>query len=758
MKKIFSIKTKILLVVSIIITIVGLITALLVFSRISNVLIKNKEEAIKELTLEQTGESSQYFENSQQFVSLLASRNIIRDYLINPRIDKTEIVQAFDEYQIENPRYLAIYLLNKKGTAIISSDRTFLNKDYSFREYFKGAITGKPITTALLGVTSNQFGYYFSHPVMSSDKKNVLGVVVAKLNNKEIDKIFANSELSKSGTVMLVDSMGVVMYSQKNGRFLNSLGSLADEETKLIKNENRYGINSIKSLGYSEIKKSINEKHEDIKIFKMFDKVDNEEEIIYLNRIERTSFYITVEVNYREIQKEAYLTTVIISLGVMSAAILSLLIISLFTIKILSPLDKISIFTEKINKDNFSERINIKTNDEFEKLSILLNKMLDNIEDLYKNLEKKVEEKTKDLEKFQLAVANASDHIVITDAEGIVIYANLAVERITGFKIKDIIGKKAGSSQLWGGLMSKDVYEKFWNDIKYEKKIFVGEFNNRRANGENYIAEAHVSPILDNKKQVQFFVGIERDVTRAKDVDRMKTEFISLASHQLRTPLSAMKWFTEMLLAGDMGKLNKEQIDAIDNIEQSNERMINLVNSLLNISRIESGRIIIDPKPTNIEDLAKDVIKSLNNKIIEKKIALAISVHPNLPMINLDAKLIREVFTNLLTNAIKYTPNEGEINVFISKKDNYIISQIQDSGYGIPINQQSKIFTKFFRADNAVKHETDGNGLGLYLIKSIIESSQGNIWFISEENKGTTFWFSLPISGMIAKEGQISIN
>ncbi len=360
------------------------------------------------------------------------------------------------------------------------------------------------------------------------------------------------------------------------------------------------------------------------------------------------------------------------------------------------------------------------------------------------------------LQKFETASEQSNEMIVFTDADGIVEWANKSAEVVTGFTVKESIGLKAGL--LWGKLMPLEWYKNLWDTIKIDKKIFIDEVQNHRKNGEKFWSSIVVYPLLNEKGEVTSLVSTQRDVTHEKQVDQMKTEFISLASHQLRTPLSAMKWFIEMLLAGDMGKLSDDQLKAVENIDQSNERMITLVNGLLNISRIESGRIIVEPVLTDITNLTNNILSELKQKIDEKKLEVTFNHQESIGDILLDQSLVRQVILNLLTNSIKYTNNKGNIAILITKENNNLKFSVTDNGLGIPKLEQTKVFQRFFRASNVQRQETDGTGLGLYLAKTIINSSGGEIGFTSTEGKESNFWFTIPLEGMKPKLGEVKLS
>lgn len=269
-----------------------------------------------------------------------------------------------------------------------------------------------------------------------------------------------------------------------------------------------------------------------------------------------------------------------------------------------------------------------------------------------------------DLVKFKLAVEEASDHVIITDVDGKILYANNAAERITGYSREEMAGK---TPRLWGGRMEKDFYANFWKTIKTEKQPFFGEINNRRKNGELYVAEIHIAPVVSNGN-IRFFVGIERDITKEKQIDRAKTEFVSLASHQLRTPLTAINWYAEMLLGGDVGPLGPKQKEYLDEIYGSGLRMVRLVNALLNVSRIDLGTFAIAPVQTDISAIAHEVIKESAPLVTSRREHVIEDFDESIGPLDVDPDLMTIIFQNFFTNAAKYTPEEGTITVSIGKK------------------------------------------------------------------------------------------
>lgn len=421
---------------------------------------------------------------------------------------------------------------------------------------------------------------------------------------------------------------------------------------------------------------------------------------------------------------------------------------------------------ESVNKSLLSNdkelsRKNTIINEQLQSLLESKKAMLNLLQDLRGEKEKLADEKTKaenltnDLKKFKLALDNASDQVVITDGEGIVVYANAAVEKITGYNPEEALGKKAGV--LWKVPMPIEYYKNLWHTIKEQKKTFIGEIQNRRKNGQLYTALISISPVLDNSGNVPYFVGIERDITREKEIDQAKSEFISLASHQMRTPLTAISWYTEMLLDGDAGKLSVKQENYFNEIYTAGRQINKIIKSFLHILRLEAGTVSVNPIALDVADMSRTVVKESKLDIEKKHLRVTERYQESLPTVHIDQELVRVVLQNLVTNAIKYTREKGEIGISMDQvkrgatidgktaEGNSLVISVHDTGIGIAAGDRDKIFDKFFRSESAKLLDPNGNGLGLYMARKMMDIVGGKIWFESEEGRGATFYVLLPV-------------
>jgi signal transduction histidine kinase len=228
-----------------------------------------------------------------------------------------------------------------------------------------------------------------------------------------------------------------------------------------------------------------------------------------------------------------------------------------------------------------------------------------------------------------------------------------------------------------------------------------------------------------------------------REIDRQKDELLSIVSHQLATPVSSVKWYLEMMQDGDVGKLTKEQSEHVSTAQSVITDLVDLVQMILDVSRIQLGRMKLDMAETDLGAFTKEILNVIEPKAKEKKVEFNVSLPKKWPKSVFDKRLLKMTIENLLSNAIKYTPEKGKVDWKMEIRDGNLYCEVKDTGCGIPKKDQSRIFTKLFRASNV--RDVDGNGFGLYIAKGAVESQDGRIWFESGQGKGTKFMINLPL-------------
>ncbi len=425
--------------------------------------------------------------------------------------------------------------------------------------------------------------------------------------------------------------------------------------------------------------------------------------------------------------------TIFTGIGIFILVVIFTALISFYFSKgVTQPLEQLREGAIIIGKGNLRHRIKIKTGDEIEELGKSFNQMAKNLMNTLEDVEEAKAKTEKERDTTLAIINNLVDGLLLFDKENKLSLVNPEAERLFNLKKEEITGKLIKE-------LSNSSLKPLIELLEESKEVSRKELKIR----EGLILEVSTIPMV--KEEESGTLVILHDITKEKRVERLKTEFVSLAAHQLRTPLSAIKWTLRILSDEELGKVNKEQKKYLNRTYQSNERMIGLIDDLLNVTKIEEGKYVYQPKLVHLEDLIQAVIDSLKPEIKRKNIELDFQKpKEKLPEVKVDMEKIKLAIKNLFNNAIIYSQKGGKVTISLKQKENNVKFSVQDSGIGIPEKQQKRIFTKFFRGANAIKKETEGSGLGLFIVKNIIEAHQGKIWFESERGKGSTFYFTLP--------------
>lgn len=462
--------------------------------------------------------------------------------------------------------------------------------------------------------------------------------------------------------------------------------------------------------------------------------------------IQRDNIMLVVEVASSEIFAPLGPMRRAVIMGILLTITIIILFSLLLSSVILKPLDNIVSVAIDISNKKFGSRTRVKSKDELGYLATIFNNMLDKIEMVMKESKDLEAGLISERDKSASIIASISEGLFVVDKNYKIVLINSAAEKI--FKIT---GREYLDKIIF------DVFPVFkGNDliipedrpitrtVEKGESVIIGAEDNfyfMAPSGKKFPVAMATSPI--KTKELVGAVVVFSDITDAKLLDDAKASFISTASHQLRTPLTSIRWYAEMLIDGDVGTLNDSQKEFANEVYSGAIRLNDTINTLLTLSRMESGKLHSDPVDINTKSFFSDVAGELAPLISQKKLSVKIDIDDKMKVIA-DKFMLHEVVSNLLSNSIRYTNEGGEISFGCNTNEKETTCSIVDNGIGIPDGQKDKIFDKFFRAENALNKVPDGSGLGLNLVKQFVEKWGGKIWFESDEGKGTTFYFTIP--------------
>lgn len=432
-----------------------------------------------------------------------------------------------------------------------------------------------------------------------------------------------------------------------------------------------------------------------------------------------------------------------------STFLLVLVIAVIFAVTLVEPVDKLIVGTHLVAEGKLDYEIKKQSTDEIGRLVDAFNEMI-------RKLRKSIEKETKSTQtafiektKAELIVDSMADGVIVTDNEQNIVLFNKAAEKIFNINSKTILSKhllhlsKFGFSQVF-----YDILEEKEKRSRKKNRIIVHEAEIHAPEEKNI--SITISTLKDERGESEGNVIVIQDITKLKEVENLKNEFISVVSHELRTPLTSILGYAQLLSHKKLGDLTEKQERAMGIINKESQLLHALINDLLDLSKLESGKVQLKNEATDLVELIKQCPALHQAK--EKEISVKISVPKDFPKVYIDQGKMMQVFTNLISNAAKFTPKSGKMLFMFQRKKDTIRVSIKDTGIGIAKKDIPHLFEKFFQVESHLTRNKGGTGLGLSIVKEIINLYGGVITVSSKLHRGTTFSFTLPL--LKPKEGE----
>lgn len=415
----------------------------------------------------------------------------------------------------------------------------------------------------------------------------------------------------------------------------------------------------------------------------------------------------------------------------------------------LSPIKKVAEAVRFLTAGNLNVNIQVKSHDEFEEMANQINFLAKKMQENNQKLEMDKYLLWAEKNKASVTLSSVADAVIGLDSNRKIILFNKAAETITGIPVASAQGKDIQVLFKLFDETNKEIAPSVFCPIRNDDYEGVVWQNNRATLKTTTDREIPVDVISSKiKESVRANLGCIitiHDLTKEKQLEEMKLDFVSMAAHELRTPITSIGGYLSVFMDEMKGKIPQSEMELLDKIDFASKQLLALVDNMLNVSRIERGVFSVTVAPMDYLDLVDKIVSELVERAKAKGQTIEYQ-KPTVPYPQIEGDKIRlgEVLSNLISNAIKYTQPNGHVKVELELKDNEIITHVRDNGRGIPPESIPNLFQKFYRVVSKLEQSSKGNGLGLYISKAIVEVHHGKIWVESEVGKGSTFSFSLP--------------
>jgi len=535
--------------------------------------------------------------------------------------------------------------------------------------------------------------------------------------------IVSISKLSSDADKILKSNYETLVYDNNMLKALDELPknpkAITFFETNLVKQEN-----NITEIGEGDATKLLRSNFEEIKQHPN-DSISYKEirqAIQVINTLNQNAIYRKNETAQKTATSAIFWLTIIFSI----LTIISFTLTINFPDVISTPVKALANGIKEIANKNYSNRIHLDHNDEFKELADAINTMSEKLDEYdHSNLAKIKFEKSR----IETIINQMRDGIIGFDENKNILFLNVVSEKLLGLKERDIVGQYAADLAVKNDLMRRLLQE----EDKTELKIYADK-------KESYFNKEVLK--VSNDEQIIGEVIVLRNITPFHELNNAKTNFIATVSHELKTPISAIKMSLQLLESNKTGELNEEQLQLIESIKDDSNRLLKITGELLNMSQVETGNIqlnIQQSQPSAILQYATDAVKV---QAEQKQVALKIKIEPDLPTVKADKDKTAWVLINFLTNAIRYSPENDEVTIEIFEQDDKVTFAVKDNGKGIEFKYLSKIFDRYFQVPGTFK---SGTGLGLAISREFIEAQGGTIHVESKIDVGSKFYFTLLI-------------